>query len=187
MADIQRYLDLITSEHYEKPKFTLWLTAALNIVDDVVTAANTVSLAFDIDLAIGAQLDVLGSIVGRSRQVDFQPSDNVSPVLDDDTYRMVIKAKIAQNQWDGTIPSLYDLWDNIFPLIRLMLVDNQNMTLSAAITGMTSQLQEDLVTNGYIIPKPQGVKINYSFTNGITFAYDFDNTAYSGYDNGYWI
>lgn len=159
MADIQRYLNLITSEHQNKPKFTAWLTAALSKIDDGSTLANELNTHFDIDNAIGNQLDILGDIVGAKRTLSFQPTDGTSPILDDDTYRLVIQAKILRNRWDGTIPQMYELWNSIFAGTHLGIQDNQDMSADVTISLFT-RLQKDLTSNGYIIPKPQGVKLN---------------------------
>lgn len=186
MADIIRYLNLVTSEHQNKPKFAAWLSAPLGIIDDVTTLANIFDLYFDIDEAIGAQLDVLGQILGVSRIVTFQPSESVSPILTDDYYRLVLKAKILKNQWDGTISKIYELWNTIFSDAYLIIQDNQDMTLIAQVFGLSSSLQQDLVTNGYIVPKPQGVTMNYLFVTDPIFSYDKDTTSFKGYGEGYW-
>jgi hypothetical protein len=167
MADIQRYLNLITSEHQNKPKFTAWLTAALSKIDDGAILANELNTHFDIDDAIGNQLDILGDIVGVKRTLSFQPTDGTSPILDDDTYRLVIQAKILRNRWDGTIPQMYELWNSIFPGTRLGIQDNQDMSADITIS-LFSRLQKDLTTNGYIIPKPQAVKLNVILLVGLS-------------------
>lgn len=167
MADIQRYLNLITSEHQNKPKFTAWLKATLSKIDDGTTLANEFNTYFDIDTAFGNQLDILGDIVGVKRRLSFQPTDGTSPILDDDTYRLVIQAKILQNQWDGTIPQMYKLWNSIFPGTRLIIQDNQDMSLNILIS-LFSRLQKDLTSNGYILPKPQGVKLNVVLQVGLS-------------------
>lgn len=156
---IQPYLDLITSEHKTKSKFTAWLSAALNIVSDTTTMTQNMPSDFDIDNAIGVQLDILGPIVGRSRNLNFQPSDGSSPTLDDKNYRIALKAKIAQNQWDGTIPGIYDIWNNLFPDLPINVVDNQNMTMSVLINGTVDPVINEMVASGYIIPKPMGVSL----------------------------
>src|SRR5271169_834402 len=104
------YLSLITSEYQTSPKFLAWLTACLAILDGIMGCAAVLDPAFDIDSALGPQLDVLGQIIGVSRLVNFTPSDGVSPVLDDYTYRILLKAKVGANQWDGQIGSLWALW-----------------------------------------------------------------------------
>lgn len=156
---IDKYKDLITSQHKTRPKFMGWLSDALTLVDNNIAAANSLPGSFDVDAASGVQLDVIGQIVGQSRALDFQPAGGEPPVLDDDNYRTVLKAKIAQNQWDGTIPKIYDLWNAVFPNIQLNIVDNQNMTMSAVINGPFDDVITELVTGGYIIPKPAGVSL----------------------------
>jgi len=173
MADIQRYLSLVTSEYADKPNFIAWLTAVLGPADDTASAGGSFAGAFDLDSAVGVQLDILGLIVGVSRTVDFQPSNGVSPVLDDDTFRVVLQARIAANAWDGTQPGLYNLWSTIFPGISLQYVDNQDMTATATVTGLSSSIEQDLIVHGYIVPKPMGVAVTYQFQAAITTALTF--------------
>lgn len=183
---INNYLNLITSQHRNQTKYITWLSKFLQIVDDVNTLANEMNSLFDPDNAEGIQLDIIGECVGRKRLLDFQPV-NGDPVLDDDTYRLVLKAKIAQNQWDGTIQGINNIWNSIFPNIKLILTDNQNMTVGVAIIGLASDFHKELIQHGYIAPKPQGVSINYSFANNKSFGYDLSNESFAGYDQGYWL
>jgi hypothetical protein len=161
---IDSYLNNITSQHRDKPKFIAWLSAHLNIIDDIYNVLKEMDNAFDIDNAIGKQLDTLGIIIGRERTLTFQPLNGFNPVLTDDYYRLVLKAKIAFNMWDGTIPSMYEIWNNIYGSdndLSLQIKDNQDMSFNTYITGYTDQIQQDLIQHGYIIPKPQGVRVNY--------------------------
>lgn len=161
---IDKYLNNITSQHRDKPKFIGWLSSNLTIIDGIYNALKTMDEKFDIDNAIGNQLDVLGTIIGRERTLDFQPLNGYDPVLDDETYRVLLKAKIAMNNWDGTIPQMYTIWNDIFGLdndLSLQLQDNQDMSFNAYVTGYVDQIQQDLIQHGYIIPKPEGVRVNY--------------------------
>lgn len=157
--DLQPYLDLITSQHRTKPNFNAWLTSALTAVYDGLSGANSIVTAFDIDVAVGVQLDVIGLIVGRSRVLPFQPNNGEAPTLDDSNYRIALKAKIAQNQWDGTIPSIYKIWDSLFTDdLILNIVDNQNMSMSVLIESQADHpIIMEMVAAGYIVPKPAGV------------------------------
>jgi len=157
MADIQRYLNLVTSQHQDKPKFMAWLAAPLGILDDAATLANNFNTHFDQDLAVGVQLDTLGDIVGVNRTVSYQPLDGSSPVLGDDTFRKLIKAKISKNQWDGTTEKIYELWENVFPNFGLQVIDHQDMSMTALMTGQIDSSTQQLIANSYIVPKPQGV------------------------------
>ncbi|WP_103110756.1 DUF2612 domain-containing protein [Brevibacillus reuszeri] len=160
---IQEYLDPITSQHWDKEKFMRWLTAMLEKEDAAVTVANYIPIAFSVDQAVGVQLNTLGDLVGRSRYLPFQLADGSSPVLDDSNYRIALKAKIAQNQWEGTLPQIYELWADLFPNARLKLKDNQNMSMKATIRGELGLQSVLLVTVGYIIPKPAGVSLTISW------------------------
>ncbi|MFC3768351.1 DUF2612 domain-containing protein [Paenibacillus sp. GCM10012303] len=154
---IDKYLDPITSQHKLQPKFTAWLSAVLSKVDGGMQMTAGMPSAFDIDAAAGVQLDMLGTIVGRGRLLNFQPTGGSSPVLDDENYRIALKAKIAQNQWDGTIPQIYEIWYSLFSNVSLLVVDNQDMTMAALVEGQLDAVATELVASGYIIPKPAGV------------------------------
>ncbi|WP_368489334.1 DUF2612 domain-containing protein [Clostridium sp. BJN0013] len=166
---IDAYLNHITSQHRDKPKFIAWLTAFLNKVDDAYNCIKGFDNDFDIDYAIGNQLDILGQIIGVNRVLNFQPTEDFDPKLDDDTYRLVLKAKIGKNMWQGTLPEIYTIWSNMFPDLKLNIIDNQDMSMTAVIEGVIGQLKELLIANGYIIPKPSGVRINYVGKSAINF------------------
>lgn len=158
---INNYLDNITSQHRDKPKFISWLSKSLTIVDHAYSTIKSIDINFDIDNAIGNQLDTLGTIIGRKRLLTFQPLNGHDPMMDDDTYRLVLKAKVAMNMWDGTVPQIYEIWGNIFKDIGLQIQDNQDMSFNAYITGYVNQIRQDLIQHGYIVPKPEGVRVNY--------------------------
>jgi len=201
---IDNYLDNITSQHRDKPKFIGWLSSNLTIIDDAYILLKSMDDAFDVDNAIGAQLDTLGVIIGRQRTLSFQPLNNYSPVLDDDTYRVILKAKIIMNNWDGSLPQMYEVWNAAFGKdkdLNLQLQDNQDMSFIAYIDGFVDQIQQDLIQHGYIVPKPEGVRVNYIGRSKIPFdlysaiivsvcqtevlTMDFDQTEYIGFNNVY--
>lgn len=158
---INNYLNNITSQHRDKPKFISWLSKNLTIIDHAYMSIKSIDINFDIDNAIGKQLDTLGTVIGRKRVLTFQPLNGHNPTMDDETYRLVLKAKVAMNMWDGTIPQIYEIWSNIFKDIGLQIQDNQDMSFNAYITGYVNQIRTDLIQHGYIVPKPEGVRVNY--------------------------
>jgi Protein of unknown function (DUF2612). len=182
MADIERYLKLITSEHSIKPKYIATVTAVLESVDIDVD----IDAAFDIDNALGKQLDILGIILGLNRTLAFQPTDDSSPVLNDDNYRDLLKAKIILNQWDGCMETLADALTAWSPSVYFTVKDNQDMSISVIAVG-TNQLQKDLISNGYIIPKPAGVQIKYTMSDVPVFAYGTNSDTLKGYGAGTWV
>lgn len=180
------YRRLLTSEYKTRPRLTSWL---LWLLSEGLTYKNTVQEfldAFNLDTAEGVQLDIIGRIVGVDRLLPFHPVSGDSPLMNDSTYRMVIKAKIIQNTWKGTLDELYEAWAVLFPEVRYFQIqDLQDMTYNVVIMGAFTPLERELIANGYIIPKPEGVRINLltiTDTSGLPlFAYDMDTYLLSGY------
>ncbi|WP_230141639.1 DUF2612 domain-containing protein, partial [Clostridium neonatale] len=54
---IDKYLDNITSQHRDKPKYIAWLSSCLNIIDHAYIMTKNMDNDFDLDNAIGKQLD----------------------------------------------------------------------------------------------------------------------------------
>lgn len=176
---IDKYLNNITSQHRDRPKYIAWLSSSLNIIDHAYIMTKNMDNDFDLDNAIGNQLDVLGQIIGRKRTLTFQPLNGFDPIMDDETYRLVLKAKVAMNNWDGKLESAYEIWNNIFDDIGMQLQDNQDMSLTAYVTGYVNQIRQDLIQHGYIVPKPEGVRINYIGRTPIDFKVHSAMVVYS--------
>ena len=132
---MSKYTELITNYHATKPKFLAHVDLMTRPLIDVAAATSGLITAFDIDSAVGVQLDILGLWIGRSRVVS-QPISGVYFSLDtdglgydqgvwqgpydpdsgymylsDETYRVILKAKIAINNWDGRNDSLPAILD----------------------------------------------------------------------------
>jgi len=162
MPNNLHYTGRVTPQH-QKPKFIRWLDANIQPLFDVEMVLKALDAEFALDNSVGVQMDVTGDIVGRLRTLSFDPACGASPVLDDSTYRLLQRAKISLNQWDGTIPSAMQLWEDIFPEYRLIIQDNQNMTMDLFIIGPLTPLEQELVARGYVAPKPMGVFIHFTF------------------------
>ena len=63
------YTSLITSEHAIRPKFMALVNDLANAVGNITAFVQSLPGQFDIDTAIGAQLDIVGQWVGISRVV----------------------------------------------------------------------------------------------------------------------
>jgi hypothetical protein len=184
------YTNLITSEYRLSVNFNLWLEALLQIADDLSQLLVSITPLFDIDFAFGAQLDVLGAQMGIPRTVPFQPSNGVSPVLDDESYRLLIRATSFNNRWDGTLDSLYAFWPQLFGsgagVGRIVIMDNQDMTAEVIVTGAFPSIVQDMILNDMIVPRPQGVKYNYFLGNIPFFGFGVNNEYIAGFGKGYW-
>jgi hypothetical protein len=179
------YLALVTSEYRMATNFLANLTSSIQLFEDVMTCNGLMTEAFDLGSAAGVQLDVLGQISGVSRTVNFQPSDSVSPVLDDATYRILIQATIAANQWKGTQSELYPIWQTLFPGGRIVIQDEQNMSCVIILSGVFTSIVQDLIAHGYIVPRPEAVNYSYTFSTLPVFGTDESNAFIAGVDVGH--
>lgn len=155
---VDHYLAMITSEHRDKSKYILMLTALLRPSDDIFSLGISIDDEFDIDLAMGSQEDMLGEVAGIKRLLPYQPVSQPSPVMDNETYRAMIKARIARNLWKGNVESMEDVWQTLFGT-RIVIQDNQDMTITVTLDSYPRTLQENII-HGLIIPKPQSVRVN---------------------------
>lgn len=150
---------LITSQHRGKTRFLQWVDTLCAMTDPLAGTLETMEQVYRLDTVVGAQLDVLGALAGVSRRLTFRPVDGRSPVLDDATYRFLIKAGIIQNRWNGKNESIMALWRTVYPDVELELIDNQDMTITVTAHDVKDQFIVELIANGYILPKPEGVEI----------------------------
>jgi hypothetical protein len=179
------YTGLFTSQYQQSSNLLSWAKSLLQHYDNVSRCLAEIIWNFDIDNAVGVQLDILGNIIGQSRILPFLPSNGVSPVLDDGTYRILLKAKAASNHWDGTIDSLQTTWQMLFPGGSIVIEDGQNMTATVIIGCTFSSIIQDLILHGYIVPRPAGVLYSYTITTLPVLGFDENNTYVGGLDRGH--
>lgn len=181
------YASLVTSEYQISAKMLAWLDSNLSLYNDIIVCMQQFAIALDVNQAIGLQLDLLGAIIGQGRIVGFQPSDGVSAVLDDDTYRLLLQCRIKNNHWDGKLDSLIDIWNSLFPGGTLIVNDHQDMTVDLYVAGSFSSIIQDLILNGYIIPRPQAVKYTITLAVLPMFGFDRSDDYVAGFDLGHMI
>lgn len=222
---MSKYTDRITNYHRGKPLFVEHVDLSTRPLSDISDAMYGLISAFDIDEAIGVQLDALGEWIGRSRIVS-QPISGVyfsfdtaglgwdqgvwqGPYdpdagytsLSDDTYRIILKAKIAINNWDGQNDSLPSILETALDGsgLKMQIVDNQDMTISVWVFPEVdiSQVSLELlaaIRQGYLTVKAAGVWAGDIQTPSIEtpsvgtrfFGFDMDNEYIAGFDDGAW-
>lgn len=182
-----KYLSLITSQYKGKPHFQSFLLAFLNKADDLGNCADTITQAFDIDNAVGTQLDILGEILGLSRQLNFQPQNGPSEMTDE-YYRLCLQCRVIYNSWDGSRKGLENSLQFAFPSAAFILVDNQDMSINIVYqSGEADAYSLELLNHGYMLPKPSGVRVNYSINKSVLFGWDSASGVLYGWDIGTWL
>lgn len=180
------YTDLVTSEFEKSTKFMSYLETFLDMISPSVNNLKSFNELFVLDNLIGDRLDVVGSLIGIGRELPIDDS-NIPSILSDQTYRLVLKAKILKNHWDGTYEGLMNIINYLFPDVPISIVDNQDMSYNVII--ISSDIDDEiysLISNGYIFPKPAGVRVNYLVYENIAFGWDSDTELIKGWDLGTW-
>lgn len=216
MADLTEYTGLITSEHRDKPRFMATVSALVQPLVDQMNLIESMPGKFDLDVAVGDQLDTVGLWVGVSRKIrtpltgvyfsfdiaglgfdqgtwkgPFDPDTGLT-VLDDDTYRLVIRAKIGANHWDGTLEQSAAILNSIFDAdTHVFIEDHQDMSMTIGIAGTVPPATFlALLSGGYIPLKPEGVRVNYTIVTTVDgsplFGFDMSNQLVAGFDVGAW-
>lgn len=162
---IEDYLSLVESQHKVRPRFMAVLTDYLRPVVDAHNLSDELPKAFSVENAQGAQLDIIGQIVGVSRNFPYisgQTTETKS--MNDDQYRLVIRATIARNQWDGSFRSFAKTWNEIFAgqAINAVVVDGMDMSCQVTMSGDFDSDMAVLISSGYVFPKPMGVRMTYA-------------------------
>jgi hypothetical protein len=186
MALYEGYLDCITSEHRDKPKYAEMMKLLLGYTDDPMQISFDMPDAFNINTAAGTQLDIIGLYLGRSRVMPFNAKNGASNILSDELYRILLNATIAKVNWDGGIESLQERWRALLPDITISIRDNQDMTIDVSLVGVSDEQLKEMIELGYIIPKPEGVRVNMQISANPLFAYDLDTATFAGYEKGEW-
>ncbi|MGX6999922.1 DUF2612 domain-containing protein [Caballeronia sp. KNU42] len=187
-ADIYAYTSLITSQHNVQPNFMATVAALVQPAADLQAVLNSIPALYDLDVAVGVQLDTVGQWVGQTRNLKepitgvyfsfdttglgfdqgtwlgpFDPTSGLV-ALPDDSYRILLYATIAANSWDGTVPSAYAIWGTLFASLgyEILIQDNQDMTMGIILIGPTpNAVTLALFSGGYLNLRPAGVLIEF--------------------------
>jgi hypothetical protein len=216
LGTVASWLALVTSEHASKPKFMAMLAATLQPLADIIAVLESIPGAYDLDAAVGSQLDTDGEWIGISRNIStplsgvffswdvtglgwdqgsWTPGINIDELvsLPDAQYRTLLYAKIAANHWNGSIPGAYAVWNTIFAGTGygVLIQDLQGMHMAMALTGpIPDAVTLALFTGGYFQLKPAGVHIDKFYTpakpNVPYFGFDVENDNIAGWGVGYW-
>lgn len=211
------FTNLITSEHADKLKFVEMVGLTCQPAADLTAIYALLSALYDVDSAVGQQLDVCGQWVGVSRNlavaiegvyfsfdaatIGFDQGVWKGPYdldtglvsLPDDHYRALIKVRILNNHWDGSLASAYALTAAIFgPLgFTLYIEDPSDLTMRMGLfgSGPPPALVQALLGSGKFNVKPAGIHISTYFSQsaaGPMFGFDLTTLSIAGFDSSTW-
>lgn len=153
---IDYYAKLLILQYRGKPKAfaTIQALAKPVIMDQLPLAVQG---AFNIDDAIGTQLDVLGKYVGVTR-TGHAPNGDVITLTDAD-FRSFIRVSVLKNSSGSDLATIQNLL-NLFFAGEIFVFDYQDMTMDYLINASvgSQDLVKLFVTEGSL-PKPMGVRL----------------------------
>jgi len=192
----KEYVNLLIKQYWNKPNASAEIELQAGTWERIANLLRSFPEEFDVDVATGDRLDIIGRIVGINRIVPlvvpkiafgFDENDNArsfddkfAPLadrapfaekfarqytdleLDDPTYRIFIKAKIAKNVGDPYIAT--DEGINIQSAVITLfgglayVVDNKDMTLTLYVSPTVDEVRLNAILTLDLLPKPQGVR-----------------------------
>jgi len=209
----ESYLNLLILQYSDLPKAEQTITALIAKYEEVYNVILQFEEAFDVDTAVGVQLDTIGKVVGLNRTVPdvipkvyfgfadtpntdtfskapfFRTFDNTltDTQLNDSDYRFFIKAKIAKNV---VTAKMIDDDLSIQDAIAFMfgdaayVSDNQDMTMTLYIDETYPTRLLTFLSALNLIPRPQAVGIKYAIIiSSKTFGFN-NNPNAVGFEQG---
>lgn len=148
-----RYSNLLTFQ-FQKQKAIKTINLFCSCFLQQIDICKLIMSAFNIETAVGKQLDMIGDYIGLKR-----PFLN-GVLVSDDSYRYLLKLKIVLNyntHTDYSITnSLYTFFGN-----DVVLIDNRNMSMEYILKKIDNQeLLTILSQNKNLFPAPTGVLVS---------------------------
>lgn len=197
----------IYAQYRTKPKAVAWYKIVRSLATQLDSAANAVRVMYEIDTAVGEQLNILGRIVVIDRNYispvtmtppQFAAAEN-SPgefgdmsamlselsidsdtQLTDDLYRLIIKSKIIKNNSDATIESILFGMNFLLPNAEVLrITDGEDMSFSVEFYGNITEVERYALLNSTLVPRPQGVRFG-GFLEGYDYVQAGDDTMQFG-------
>jgi len=97
-------IDLLIEQYRGRPRIEGLIAAMLGESQSVEDAFAELAIEGNVDTAAGAQLDILGRIVGQERLA-----------LDDETFRTFIRVRVRVNRSNGTPEDIHSIFRLLYP------------------------------------------------------------------------
>lgn len=163
---LQYYADLLIIQYRNQPRAqaTIQALARQALCDNI---AIKIRDAFNLDDAIGVQLDIVGKYANVSRDV-LTFSGGTS--LDDNDFRTLIRLALVVHNCSGSLKDIDDILSTYFGN-SVTLFDNTNMTLGYFFNANIGSLPLiEAFVKLDLLPRPMGVRLS-----SLIYAVGLDN------------
>lgn len=187
-ADTSYFTGLVADEHKDKLRYIQTVSLSTQGYADQIALCSQAYDLYDLDNAVGSQLDAVGLWVGLSRFValdvvqyfswdtqgvgwdqgvwwEVGDAESMVTTLQDTQYRNLLKVKIACNHFDGTLPSALAILNNAVSTDGCTVTATEgDMSVTFNVAGDISTVMKAVIENNYIALKPAGIAVNYTFS-----------------------
>ncbi len=139
-------------EFFRKPRWLDAVAAFATEVQEVEDAFWGTHTSFDVDTAVGDQLDILGRLVGELRD------DRV-----DDDYRAAVRTRILVNSSDGKLEQLIAIVQSLLPAATVQAAEYYPASLSFAVSTLGSVTFNTVYG---LLHKAKAAGVRLEFTHG---------------------
>ena len=198
------YTALLTGGYRDKPRMVAAVALLGSAFSELSDTLAAMAPAHHLDTAVGEQLDTLGIWIGGDRRLPiavsgtyfsfdvsglgfdegiWKPADVAvegQVVLDDSTFREVLRVLVAKNNWGGrqlgynNYTASFDFGD-----VTFSVHDLQDMTATVHVSGASvPPFLRVVIQVLELVPKPMGVEyVAYNYTSApVLFATVWDDT-----------
>jgi hypothetical protein len=174
---IKYYSDLLIRQYRMKPKAVADIQAEVTPIIMPMSDGNILPLAvqnaFDMDTAVGVQLDTLGTYIGVTRQGS---TFSGSTTLGDEDYKKLLHIVAQRNVLRADLSSIQDFFYNNFRGL-FQVTDNLNMNMTYTYLGKTGEnIVAEFFIEGGFLPVPSCVYGDLTYTVDY-FGFDEDPKA----------
>jgi hypothetical protein len=158
-AHVEQALELLLEQFKGSPKLAGLLRAYIGQVQNLEDLLHTLLSERTLETAVGEQLDVLGRIVNQSRGS-----------LDDDGYRVWLRARIALNRSSGTPEDVMGLMTRILPGQTMTLLESFPAAFILTLVEPVTPIEATQALALIDLVKPIGVQsiLIYTVDDGST-------------------
>lgn len=168
------YANLLILQYKTQPKARATIKALIKELYGSNSLAD-IANGFNLDTAVGKQLDILGKYIGLSRQVRVNIGESDTNILTDDQYRILLKLKLVQNTNFSSTSQIRAALYQLFPN-DIRLFDPRTMIYEYELSTLFNDLVNVIIAEE-LLPLPMGLGYTINVVPDLLSLY-----GYYGYD-----
>jgi hypothetical protein len=166
----------LISQFQGLPNLDAFIHAAGDQLNDIDEFFGQLASLLTLQTAVGAQLDVLGVILGQSRNG-----------LTDSPYRTLLQARVSAYASTGSVESLIQILMSLGGAQTVRVLESSLPDITVTILGLNSPVTHRDILTAMQLAKPAGVSLTLNAVPGLpAFQFDAtDPTQGAGFDVGH--